>query len=110
MILSEKIMSLRKQNGWSQENLADQLDVSRQSVSKWESGTSIPDIEKIVKMSELFNVSTDYLLGRTDLKRYVIPDERFQTFAAHIDDDATEEEIEEILAFIEFKKNLKKNK
>lgn len=38
MILSEKIMSLRKQNGWSQENLADQLDVSRQSVSKWESG------------------------------------------------------------------------
>ena len=66
MILSEKIMSLRKQNGWSQENLADQLDVSRQSVSKWESGTSIPDIEKIVKMSELFNVSTDYLLKETD--------------------------------------------
>lgn len=62
MILAEKIMSLRKQNGWSQEELAEQLDVSRQSVSKWESGTSIPDIEKIIKMSQLFYVSTDYLL------------------------------------------------
>lgn len=62
MILAEKIMSLRKQNGWSQEELAEQLDVSRQSVSKWESATSIPDIEKILKMSQLFGVSTDYLL------------------------------------------------
>ena len=62
MILADKIMSLRKQNGWSQEELAEQLNVSRQSVSKWESGTSIPDIEKIIKMSQLFYVSTDYLL------------------------------------------------
>lgn len=62
MILAEKIMSLRKQNGWSQEELAEQMDVSRQSVSKWESSASIPDIEKILKMSELFGVSTDYLL------------------------------------------------
>lgn len=62
MILAEKIMSLRKRNGWSQEELAEQLDVSRQSVSKWESGNSIPDIEKIIKMSQLFSVSTDYLL------------------------------------------------
>lgn len=62
MILAEKIMSLRKQNGWSQEELAEQLNVSRQSVSKWESGSSIPDIEKIIKMSEVFSVSTDYLL------------------------------------------------
>jgi transcriptional regulator with XRE-family HTH domain len=62
MILSEKIMSLRKEAGWSQEELADKLDVSRQSVSKWESSQSIPDMDKIVKMSELFGVSTDYLL------------------------------------------------
>lgn len=66
MILSEKIMSLRKQNGWSQEDLSEKLDVSRQSVSKWESGTSIPDIEKIVKMSQIFSVSTDYLLKDSD--------------------------------------------
>lgn len=62
MILAEKIMSLRKQKGWSQEELAEQLEVSRQSVSKWESAASIPDIEKIIKMSQLFGVSTDYLL------------------------------------------------
>ena len=62
MLLSEKIMSLRKRNGWSQEELAQQLGVSRQSVSKWESMASMPDIQKIMTMSELFGVSTDYLL------------------------------------------------
>ena len=62
MLLSEKIMSLRKCNGWSQEELAQQLGVSRQSVSKWESMASMPDIQKIMSMSELFGVSTDYLL------------------------------------------------
>ena len=62
MLLSEKIMSLRKRNGWSQEELARQLNVSRQSVSKWESMAAMPDIQKIMAMSELFGVSTDYLL------------------------------------------------
>ena len=62
MILAEKIMNLRKKSGWSQEELADQLGISRQSVSKWESGASIPDLDKIIKMSSLFGVSTDYLL------------------------------------------------
>lgn len=62
MTLADKIIQLRKKNGWSQEYLGEQLNVSRQSVSKWESGVSIPDLEKILKMSELFGVSTDYLL------------------------------------------------
>ena len=62
MILAEKIISLRKKNGWSQEELADKLNISRQSVSKWESGGSIPDLDKIIKLSGLFGVSTDYLL------------------------------------------------
>lgn len=62
MILSEKIMMLRKKNGWSQEELAEKLNISRQSVSKWESGASIPDLERIVNMSQLFGVTTDYLL------------------------------------------------
>ena len=62
MMLADKIIELRKKLGWSQEQLAEQLEVSRQSVSKWESGMSIPDIDKIVKMSGLFGVSTDYLL------------------------------------------------
>jgi len=62
MILAEKIMTLRKKEGWSQEELAGKLNVSRQSVSKWESGASIPDIDKILMLSGLFGVSTDYLL------------------------------------------------
>ncbi|MBQ8857444.1 MAG: helix-turn-helix transcriptional regulator [Lachnospiraceae bacterium] len=62
MILADKIMMLRKKNGWSQEELANQLSVSRQSVSKWESAQSVPELEKILMMSKLFGVTTDYLL------------------------------------------------
>ena len=62
MILADKIVKLRKQVGWSQEELAEKMNVSRQSVSKWESTNSIPDINKIIKLAELFGVSTDFLL------------------------------------------------
>lgn len=62
MILAEKIALLRRQKGWSQEELANQLNVSRQAVSKWEGGASIPDLDKILKLSALFEVTTDYLL------------------------------------------------
>ncbi len=62
MILSEKIEALRRGCGWSQEGLADQMGVSRQSVSKWESGASIPDLDKVLRLARLFGVSTDYLL------------------------------------------------
>ena len=53
MILADKIMTLRKKAGWSQEELAAQLNVSRQSVSKWESAQSIPDMDKVVQMPRL---------------------------------------------------------
>ncbi len=62
MIISDKILYLRKRSGYTQEELAEALDVSRQSVSKWESAQSIPEIAKIIKMAEIFSVSTDYLL------------------------------------------------
>lgn len=62
MILADKIINLRKKSGMSQEELADKIGVSRQAVSKWESMQSIPDLDKILKMSKLFNVSTDFLL------------------------------------------------
>jgi len=62
MILADKIIDLRKKQGWSQEQLAERLGVSRQSVSKWEGGLSVPDLDKILKMSSIFSVSTDYLL------------------------------------------------
>lgn len=62
MLLADKIMTLRKRAGWSQEELAAQLGVSRQSVSKWEGAQSVPDMQKVVQMSRLFGVTTDYLL------------------------------------------------
>lgn len=62
MILADKIIRLRKRNGWSQEELADKINVSRQAVSKWESAQTIPDLEKILQLSTLFGVTTDYLL------------------------------------------------
>ena len=62
MTFSDKLIALRKKAGWSQEELAERLNVSRQSVSKWESAQSMPDIDKIVQLSSLFGVTTDYLL------------------------------------------------
>ena len=62
MILADKIMTLRKKAGWSQEELAARLNISRQSVSKWEGAQSIPDMDKVVQMSRLFGVTTDFLL------------------------------------------------
>ena len=63
MKLSDKITKLRKANGWSQEELAEQLNVSRQAISRWENGTALPDANNILQLSKLFNVTTDYLLN-----------------------------------------------
>ena len=62
MILAEKITEERKKNGWSQEEMAEKLSVSRQAVSKWESAQSTPDLQKVLRLAEIFGVSTDYLL------------------------------------------------
>lgn len=62
MILADKILYHRKKLALSQEELAEQLNVSRQSVSKWEGAQSIPDMDKIIKLSDIFSVSIDYLL------------------------------------------------
>ena len=62
MIFADKLILLRKKAGWSQEELAEQMNVTRQSVSKWEGAQSVPDLDKMIRLSELFGVSTDYLL------------------------------------------------
>ena len=62
MKLSEKIYTLRKNKGLSQEQLAEELSVSRQAISKWESGVSVPESEKLIAISTYFNVSVDYLV------------------------------------------------
>ena len=74
MILADKIIRLRKKNGWSQEELADRMHVSRQAVSKWEAAQTTPDLEKILQMSTLFGVTTDYLL-KDDLEQEEFTDE-----------------------------------
>ncbi len=63
MKLSENIIQLRRAMGLSQEQLAEQLNISRQSVSKWETGQSAPELEKLVQLSRIFGVTTDELLG-----------------------------------------------
>ena len=67
MIFSEKLLTLRKAKGITQEQLAEKLDVSRQSISKWESGQSIPELEKIVALSTIFDVTTDDLLKSSEI-------------------------------------------
>lgn len=92
MILAEKIIKLRKQQGWSQEELAMKLGISRQSVSKWESTASIPDLDKIIKLSELFGVSTDYLLKDTEGEA--------EEIVTYVDDTVCEEQEKEHLHII----------
>ena len=63
MKLPDKIIKLRKERGWSQEDFAEKLDVSRQAISRWENGTALPDAQNVLQISKLFNVTTDYLLN-----------------------------------------------
>ncbi len=63
MRLSDKIVELRKTNGWSQEELAEKLNVSRQAISRWEGAAAQPDATNILQLSKLFGVTTDYLLN-----------------------------------------------
>lgn len=63
MTFAEKLLSLRKREGYSQEELANKLDVSRQAISRWEMGTTLPDSNNVLQLSKLFGVSTDFLLN-----------------------------------------------
>ena len=84
MMLSEKILYCRKKAGLSQEALAEQLGVSRQAVSKWETGEAVPEIGKLLLLSRAFGVSTDWLLSEEEPEepqpeaRYEIPYDRTQ--------------------------------
>ena len=95
MSLSEKILMLRKQKGWSQEELAEQLGVSRQSVSKWESGTSLPDLNRILDLSQLFSVSTDFLLKEEETMEEETepPDPEQELFSGEKTGNETEEQV-----------------
>ena len=72
MILADKIIAERKKNGWSQEELAEKIGVTRQAVSKWEGAQTTPDLQKLLQMSNVFGVSADYLLkDEMDAPEYI---------------------------------------
>lgn len=98
MIFADKLIALRKKHGITQEELAEQMNVSRQSVSKWESAQSVPDLDKMLRLSNLFGVTTDYLL-KDELES--------PEFAESKDDSGTLPRItiEEANAFLEAKQN-----
>lgn len=101
MILADKIIELRKKCGWSQEELAEKVGVSRQSVSKWEGALSVPDLDKILAMSNIFGVSTDYLL-----KDEMGEPEYAETKAATVEkeNDVHRVSMDEAVNFLEVKK------
>lgn len=96
MILADKIIRLRKKNGWSQEELAEKMHVSRQAVSKWESAQTIPDLEKILSLGSLFGVTTDYLL------KDEIEDEEFTDASDNV--SVKRISLEQANAFLEWRK------
>ena len=98
MILADKIIENRKKNGWSQEELADRLGVSRQSVSKWDGAQAVPDLKKIIQMSEIFGVSTDYLL-RDDIETASAPE--VPPVDSGLADEVRSVSMEEANAFLE---------
>lgn len=95
MIFADKLIKLRRKSGWSQEELAEQMNVSRQAVSKWEGAQSIPDLDKIIKLSELFGVSTDYLL-KDEI-------EQADTFTSDFDSGGRTVTMEQASAFLKVK-------
>ena len=101
MILADKIIELRKKNGWSQEELAEKLGVSRQAVSKWEGAQSVPDIQRILEMSKLFGVSTDYLL-KDDME---YSSEAITESAEETDSPLRRVDMETASAFLAFRRN-----
>jgi transcriptional regulator with XRE-family HTH domain len=95
MILADKIIKLRKQLGWSQEELAEKMNISRQSVSKWESTNSIPDLNRIIMLADIFDVSTDFLL-KDDV-------ENFDSVSEGVDPSIIQISMEQALKYVDNK-------
>lgn len=93
MILADKIIRLRKKNGWSQEELAEKMNVSRQAVSKWEGAQTIPDLEKILMLGNLFGVTTDYLL-KDEIEDEEVAEEKSETIVKRVSMETANEFLE----------------
>lgn len=93
MNLSEKIFELRKANNLSQEQLAEKIGVSRQSISKWESGETTPELERLVELSTAFNVTTDYLLKPSEVDRLTIKTETLEKKQEHLQEEFRRQQV-----------------
>jgi len=109
-ILSKRLRTLREEHGYLQKFVADKLDIKSNTLSGYENGTRSPDPSMLSRLADLYNVSIDYLLGRSDHKN-TAEDYEIQTIAAHHDgDEWTEEELDEIARFKEFVRMKRGNK
>lgn len=101
-----RLKTLRNEHSWTQADLANKINVSPKTIGAWERGTREPPIETITKLSDIFGVSADYLLGKTTQKNSE-PNDNAMLIAAHIEPDATEEDMAKILDYIEMVKKSK---
>lgn len=104
-MFGERLKKLRDSAGVSQQKLADIIGLTQQAIAKWENSKAEPDLATVARLAEYFDCSTDYLLGKTNIRKYP------HTIAAHHDgDDYTEEELADIEKFKEFVKMKREQK
>lgn len=111
-MFGERVKELRKSKGLSQEELGEQFSISGPAVSKWESGLSEPDNLTLIKLSDFFGVSVDYLLGKSDLvaenEKETLKKMLQKTGFMTDDDDLTDEELERLIKFVNANKEFLK--
>lgn len=97
MDISEKILSLRKAHDLTQEQLAEKLDVSRQSVSKWESGQAMPEVDKLTALSDVFHVTTDYLLKPSEIDELALKTDILERQQQELKEDSQRRKTQQLL-------------
>jgi len=112
-MLSQVLKKLRKEKGITQKQLAEKLFVDQTAVSYWEQGKTNPDLEKQIALADFFNVTTDYLLGRTDdtgPQPLIIPEELKDVKVAfhNGEEDLTQDEVDKIAEYVRFLKSQRK--
>lgn len=97
MDILEKILDLRKAHNLTQEQLSEKLNVSRQSISKWESGQSVPELDKLTALSEVFHVTTDYLLKPSEIDRLAIKAEMLERQQQELKEDSQKRKTKQFI-------------
>ena len=99
MLLEERLKELRKENGFKQEDIAFRLGISTSAYGYYEQGKTIPNAIAIEELADLYNVSTDYLLGRSIIRN---PSAMNKTIAAHQEGELSEKEVQELNDFVDY--------